>query len=237
MYNTRFGWIYLFIGVKLNRNSVILSPFFHNLDDVVNLRIRGVFKELNDINQRLSFFTSSNYHLKVSNTSTAFAFPIFRIRVKPFQHIECLSWVEKLAHFVTVICNQLKKWKWFSTWKLSDFTIQQCRHFYSKYVCTFSFDTFKEMLLWLLSRYMRIIPFIFLLARCHLGARNILKVLPYPWPSQKVINFSLKISDFQRLDSAKVVYLRVYQAFLMANFVRFFLLIKYLVQLHTSVST
>ena len=68
--------------------SIFFAPFFHYLDDVLNLWIVNALKHLNDILESLFRFFAGYNHLENSNGGSSLAFPELWIRVKTLEDIE-----------------------------------------------------------------------------------------------------------------------------------------------------
>lgn len=68
--------------------SIILPPFFHNLHEVLYLRIVCVLKHLNYFHKPLFRLFACNNHLEHSDGSSSLTFPEFGIWVQSFEHIE-----------------------------------------------------------------------------------------------------------------------------------------------------
>ena len=89
--------------------SVVLAPFLHNRDKVLNLWIVRILQHLDDFNELFFGLLSSDNHLEHSDCCTSLSFPEFWIRVKSFKDIECFYGVVELSHLVAIVGNQVEK--------------------------------------------------------------------------------------------------------------------------------
>ena len=88
---------------------VVLAPLLHYLNKVLNLWVIGILEHLYHLNQPLFGLFSSDDHLEDTDSCATFAFPKFGVRVKPLQNVKGLHRMIELAHFITVIGNQIQK--------------------------------------------------------------------------------------------------------------------------------
>ena len=89
--------------------SVVLAPFLHNRDKVLNLWIVRILQHLDDFNELFFGLLSSDNHLEYADCSASLSFPEFWIRVKSFEHVERFCGVVELSHLVAIIGDQVQK--------------------------------------------------------------------------------------------------------------------------------
>ena len=77
------------VGSKLK--SIIFSPLLHYLNEVLNLRVIGILKHLNNLNKSLLALFACNNHLEYSDSCTSLALPELGIWIKSLQHVKCLD--------------------------------------------------------------------------------------------------------------------------------------------------
>lgn len=82
----------------LELEAVLLGPLFHDLDNVLRLRVGRVLQDLHNVTQGLALLLAGNDHLEVADRSPPLPFPVLGVGVQPLEHVEGLGRVEKLAH-------------------------------------------------------------------------------------------------------------------------------------------
>ena len=62
--------------------TVILAPLFHDLDEVLDLRVRRVLEHANDLNESFLVLDTSDDELEDTDCGATFAFPELGIGIK-----------------------------------------------------------------------------------------------------------------------------------------------------------
>ena len=71
-------------------NSFFIAPFLHHRSQVLDLRVGCAIEQVENFRQCFRPLVVSNHLLEHPNAGSTFAFPVFWIRVKTLEHIECL---------------------------------------------------------------------------------------------------------------------------------------------------
>ena len=99
----------IYSGKLSEFEAVVFAPLFHDLDEILDLRVVSVLKHLDDFHKSLFRLFASNDHLEYSNGRTSFALPELWIRVKSLKNIEGLHGMIEESHLVTVISYEIEK--------------------------------------------------------------------------------------------------------------------------------
>ena len=83
---------------QLDGDPVFFGPFFNHLDNVINLRVRGVLEHLHDVDKGLPLLPPRDDHLKEADRGSPFALPVLGVRVQPLEHVKRLGRVVELTH-------------------------------------------------------------------------------------------------------------------------------------------
>ena len=101
--------------VASHLDAILVTPLFDDADDVFDLRIGCVAQHRHDVDKTLFWLHAGYNELEYSHAGAPLAFPVFRVRVETFEHVEGFRGVEKCSHFVAVIGNKLCEIKRIST--------------------------------------------------------------------------------------------------------------------------
>ena len=97
----------LYVGSELE--AVVLAPLFHDLDEVLDLRIRSVLEHIDHLDQSLLVLSTSDDKLEDSDGGTTLTLPELRVGIKALEHIKGLHGEVELAHFVAIIGDEVKE--------------------------------------------------------------------------------------------------------------------------------
>ena len=87
--------------------AIILAPFLHNLNEVLNLWVARILEHIDDLDEALLVLSSSYNHLEDSDGGTTLAFPELGVGIQTLEHVEGLDRKVELAHLVAIISDQV----------------------------------------------------------------------------------------------------------------------------------
>ena len=89
--------------------SILFTPFLHDLDEVFYLRVRGVLEHVDDIDESLLLLNTGDHELEDTNCGTTLPLPELWVSIKTLQHVKRFRREVELAHLVAVVGDQVQQ--------------------------------------------------------------------------------------------------------------------------------